>query len=125
MAQHNIVGSDGEELAVAHPKKLGYTICQQNWRSGRYELDIVALSPDPEPMLVFVEVKTRTSTNFELPEQAVDERKIRRIVHAANHYIRLYECPQVPRFDVIGILLQHNAEPVIDHIEDAFYPPLG
>jgi putative endonuclease len=124
MAQHNIVGSFGEEQAAEYLKKKGYSICHTNWHSGHYELDIVAVSPGEEPELVIVEVKTRSTGRFGSPEDAVDTRKILRTVHAANHYIRLNDIMIPPRFDIIGIKIV-DGRPEIDHIIDAYYPPLG
>ena len=56
---HNITfGNKGEELALEFLKKLKYTILQTNWRYKKAEIDIIGIDKD---ILVFVEVKTRTS----------------------------------------------------------------
>lgn len=120
MARHNETGQKGEQIACEYLRNNGYTICHTNWRSGHYELDIVASSGKE---LVIVEVKTRTSVRFEAPELAVDERKIRRLVYAADHYIKLFHSSLPVRFDIISILLLPEGEH-IDHIPDAFYPPV-
>lgn len=121
MAQHNETGHKGEQIACEFLRNKGYTIRHTNWRSGHYELDIVASTSEE---LVIVEVKTRSSTKFEAPELAVDERKIRRLVYAADHYIKLFQTSLPIRFDIISILLLPEGEH-IDHIPDAFYPPVS
>ncbi|MGL4292222.1 MAG: YraN family protein [Bacteroidales bacterium] len=120
MAQHNLIGQEGEKLALEYLLSRGYQIRHTNWHSGHYELDIVAVSSDE---LIIVEVKTRTTDQFETPEQAVDIRKIRRLVFAADHYIKRFQISHPVRFDIITVLLQGEV-PRIEHIEDAFYPPV-
>lgn len=72
MAIHNQLGKTGEQLASEYLVTQGYIIRDVNWKSGRYELDIVAYSGKT---LVIVEVKTRRNEDFAYPEEAVDERK--------------------------------------------------
>lgn len=86
MARHNILGLNGESLAASYLQEKGYTILDRNWRSGHKELDLVVRK---DSTLVVVEVKTRSSDNFGSPQDAVDERKIRRLVMAADAYVRL------------------------------------
>ena len=92
----------------------------RNWRSGKRELDIVARDGNE---VAFVEVKTRRNTNFGRPEEAVDNRKIRRIVASADAYVRKYAVDLPIRFDIITVV---GAEPPfeIEHIPDAFLPPI-
>ena len=120
MADHNKLGVEGENAAANYLKNKGYTILHTNWRKGRYELDIIART-DRE--LVFIEVKTRTGIPLSTPEDAVDDQKIRHIVSAADHYIKISNLDLPARFDIISIT---GFEPnfMIDHIEDAFYPPM-
>lgn len=121
MASHNTLGAEGEKIATALLKQKGYLIRHSNWRSGHYELDIVACS---EQELIVVEVKTRTGDRYEAPERAVDERKIRRIVYAADHYIRLFQIELPVRFDIISVVKTEDGFRT-EHIPDAFYAPLG
>ena len=67
MAQHNILGRQGEELAARYLQQKGYQIIDRNWRSGRQELDIVAQKED---ILVVVEVKSRRNNSFGDPQEA-------------------------------------------------------
>ena len=85
MAAHNRLGKEGEDAVAAYLERKGYTILHRNWRKNRLELDIVA-THDGE--LVVVEVKTRTNTDYKEPQEAVDWRKVRHIVVAADAYIK-------------------------------------
>lgn len=120
MAIHNTTGKTGEQLAAEYLIAAGYTVRETNWKSGKLELDIVA---QKDNRLVVVEVKTRSHTMYEYPEEAVTGQKISRIVAATEAYIRLYDIPFETRFDIISVIFSGD-EPHIEHIEDAFYPPL-
>ena len=120
MAEHNQVGKDGEIAAIKFLENKGYQILHTNWRKGRYELDIVAKTDDE---LVILEVKTRTGTPLETPEIAVDNRKINNIIWATDLYIKIFDIDLSVRFDIISIT-GYPPNYIIDHIEDAFYPPL-
>lgn len=118
MAAHNEFGIEGEDKAANHLIREGYTILDRNWRSGHKELDIVA---EKDGTLVVAEVKTRTSSKYGNPEDAVTPRKIRNTVLAADAYIRLNRIDLPVRFDIISILSNGD---VINHIEDAFRSPV-
>ncbi len=120
MAQHNEIGREGEVLATEHLIKQGYTIREVNWRSGKLELDIVAYK---DVTLVVVEVKTRSSLLYDNPTDAITRKKIKHIVDATDAYIRLFDTPFEVRFDVIT-LTKEDGGYRLEHIEDAFYPPL-
>jgi len=116
MAKHNLLGKLGEAEACAFLKKNGYLIREQNWHSSHKELDIVA---ERDGWLVIVEVKTRTSQQWEPPEMAVNQQKIRHIVQAAHHYVRLHQIDLPVRFDVVTVITNPEST-AIEHIEDAF-----
>lgn len=123
MAEHNVVGQIGEETACQMMKKKGFRIVETNWRFGHLEMDIIAVS---RKEIAFVEVKTRTSMfGDKQPEEYVDELKRRRMAAAANAYIKMKQIDLVPRFDIIGLLMDPNTHKVIEktHLEDAFLPP--
>ena len=120
MAQHNELGKAGETAATEYLKAKGYEICHVNWRKGSIELDIIARTADE---LVFVEVKTRNG-HWEAPEDAVNNAKIRRIISAADSYIKYFDIDLPARFDIISII-GNGPNFEIEHIEDAFYPPLN
>lgn len=120
MAKHNQTGKTGEELAAEYLIAKGYIIRDINWKNGKLELDIVAYK---DRTLIVVEVKTRSSDLFGHPEDAVNTRKIRHIIDATDAYIQKYDLPFEVRFDIISIVKKEN-EYEIEHIPDAFYPPL-
>ena len=120
MAEHNVLGKDGEAAAVAYLEEKGYRILHTNWRQGSFELDIVAKTDDE---LVIAEVKTRSAGSITNPEDAVTNQKIRNIIAATDFYIKYFNIDLPARFDIISVIGSHpNFE--IDHIEDAFYPPV-
>lgn len=121
MARHNDTGRLGEELALRYLQELGWDILAVNWRYGRAEIDIIARDKD---ILVFVEVKTRRSTTFGRPEEAVSSRKMARLAQAAIAYMALIGHEWEVRFDVISILLPNDGPDQLDHIRDAFFPGL-
>lgn len=120
MAEHNKLGKAGEEAAARYLEQHGYTILHRNWRKNHLELDIVAVQDDT---LVIVEVKTRTNTEYILPQEAVNWLKVRRIVVATDAYVKHF-CLDMPiRFDIISAVgTPENFE--IEHIINAFYPPI-
>lgn len=120
MASHNELGKEGENAAVEYLLEKEYEIRHRNWHSGHRDLDIVA-QKDGE--LVIVEVKTRSDACFGQPEDAVDRRKIRSIVASTDAYVRKFAIDLPVRFDIITVV--GNRPPFhIEHIEDAFSPPL-
>ncbi|MCD8287459.1 MAG: YraN family protein, partial [Porphyromonadaceae bacterium] len=99
----------------------GYVVRDMNWRHGRYELDIVAYK---DGLLVVVEVKTRSSDVYIRPEEAVTPAKCRRIIDAADAYVKLYDLPFEVRFDIIALIEKADGTYDIEHIEEAFFPTL-
>ena len=120
MAKHNILGKNGEKIAAEYLVKQGYDIRDINWRNGRYEIDIVATQGK---YLVIVEVKTRQSDIFGLPEDAINDKKIRHLIDAADSYIKQTDLPFDIRFDIVSVICKENSYD-IEHIQDAFYPPI-
>lgn len=120
MATHNILGKAGEDAAVAYLQQNGYTICDRNWRKNHLELDIVATK---DKNLVIVEVKTRSNTDYKEPQDAVDRRKIHHIVVAADAYIKHFGIDTPVRFDIVTVT-GNIGNFQIEHIQEAFYPPM-
>lgn len=118
MAQHIDIGNSGEDLAVAHLEAKGYNVLATNFRSGKNEIDIVAQQGD---IIVFVEVKTRTSAFFGEPFHAVSRDKQRRTIAAANAFMEKHGVMLEARFDIISIVI-HQDKHRIDHLEEAYYP---
>ncbi len=123
MATHNELGKLGEEKAQQYLLSKEYKIRHCNWRSGRNELDIIA---EKDGVLIIVEVKSRSSNYFGEPEEAVSEAKISRIVAATNDYVCDFNLDNEIRFDIISIVMKDTQTKTfhIEHIEDAFLPPL-
>ena len=120
MAHHNTLGEAGEKAAAEYLEKSGYHVLHKNWRKGHLELDIVA-SKDDE--LIVVEVKTRTDTIHKLPLEAVTPQKIRRTVIATDTYLKTFRIDAPVRFDIISVVgSEGNFK--IEHIQEAFYPPM-
>lgn len=124
MSESYKLGQKGEDVATEYLKTKGYRIEANRWHLGHLELDIVAIDQQTGE-LVFVEVKTRTSSNYGAPEEAVDYRKMMRLVRAADAYIKRYGHLEDWRFDIISVIQSGQGQPQIDHIVNAFYPPLG
>lgn len=120
MADHNQLGQWGEQVAKEYLLTQGYAIGGENIRIAGVEIDFIAMKDD---MICFVEVKTR-STDFSDPADAVDKRKRARIVRAADTYIRSYDIPLEPRFDLV-LVIGSPASYTIEHIPDAFLPSLN
>ena len=101
MAAHNQLGRWGENVAADFLEQQGYLIVERDWRHGHSDIDIVAFR---DAVLVFVEVKTRSSLAYGQPYEAVDAQKIQHITAAADNYLRQQDryCPW--RFDIISIV---------------------
>lgn len=114
---HIQTGQKGERIASEYLQKQGYTILHKNYRYKRGEIDLIAKK---ESLLVFVEVKTRSTDTFGYPEEAVNLRKERMLLNAADEYIQQQNWKRDIRFDIIAVTLT-TPEPFIHHIEDAFH----
>lgn len=123
MAKHNELGKWGEAEAVRFLEAKGYAILECDWRFGKRDLDIVALTEDA-CTLVVVEVKTRGTDDMKAPEEAVDVKKMRNLAVAANAYVKEHVVAQEVRFDIISIVGTADKMERIDHLVDAFNPML-
>lgn len=118
---HNWIGRIGEEKAAQVMKDKGFSIREVNWKMGHLEMDIIA---ENKKEIVFVEVKTRTTTfGGKLPEENVDIIKQKRLIAAGNAYIKMYHLEKAPRFDIIGLIVNREGEfSYVNHLENAFVP---
>jgi putative endonuclease len=117
MIQKKELGKKGEELALRFLKKKGYRLIEKNYVCKLGEMDIIAREKDT---LVFIEVKTRTSTFFGPPQLAVTSSKQRHLSKVALYYLKEKRLEDVKaRFDVVAILLRPKGEE-IELIRDAF-----
>ena len=113
-------GKQGEKAAVKFLKKRGYRIIEKNYRNKSGEIDIVA---EHDQVLVFVEVKSRTDTEYGEPLESVTPHKQRKIGQVAKgfmvqHRIENRDC----RFDVVGIKGNPDAPKTwdLELVQDAF-----
>ncbi|NHN25693.1 endonuclease [Flavobacterium jejuense] len=117
MAEHNELGKIGEEKAVVFLQEKGYEILETNWTFDKAEVDIIA---QKGIILAVVEVKTRSSIDFGLPQDFVKPKKIQLLLKAINEYVILNDLDVEVRFDIIAIH-KEKSKFVIEHIEEAFY----
>lgn len=113
-------GDLGEKMAAEYLRKIGCLILAQNVRNRAGEIDLIAMEQE---YLVFVEVKSRTSQDFGLPNEAVDIRKQRKIYAASGLYLQQKGCYDIDvRYDVIEVYLSSDGQHLqhIEHIRDAF-----
>ena len=101
------LGSWGEEQARKYLENQGFLILDNNYRCKLGEIDLIAMDGDS---LVFIEVKTRRSTAYGFPMEAVGKRKQSKYIQMASIYIKEKAMAQVPfRFDVIEIMAKGRA----------------
>ena len=113
-------GRLGEKITIEYLARKGYPITETNWRCGnRLEVDIISQQGDE---MVFVEVKTRNG-KYNSAEDAIDEKKIKQIIKAANTYLKMQERSYDARFDV-ALIEGSPSDYEFTYIENAFIPPL-
>jgi putative endonuclease len=119
VAVHNELGKLGESIAIRYLSGRSYEILERNWRLGRLEIDIIAREGY---QLVIIEVKTRAGNFTVLPEEAVNAKRQKRLIRAANAYICRGDLNLDVRFDIITIIFETKEGYRLNHIENAFYP---
>ena len=112
------LGQFGEEKAAEYLTANGYTVLCRNFRCKNGEIDIVAKDKTRNDLVVFVEVKTRSSRSFGLPCEAVSATKLRRIKRVIKAFIVMKRCLNVNcRIDVIEILII-NKKTYLRHLKN-------
>lgn len=115
--RHLCVGKLGEELACSFLKKKGYKIIARNYKTKIGEVDIVAYDKD---IICFIEVKTRYSDKYGLPQEAVFKSKQKQISKIALIFLKENNLlDRRARFDIVSILYSKES-PKLDLIKDAF-----
>lgn len=110
-------GKSGERVAATHLKRKGYRILERNYRNPLGEIDIIARE---KGVLVFVEVKTRSSARFGSPKRAVTPAKQRQLSKVALAYLKTTRQSHSPaRFDVVSVCTE-EAAPAVELIRNAF-----
>lgn len=110
-------GHQGEEIAKKFLKQLGYQILQQNYTIRGGEIDIVALDGET---VVFVEVKTRSSHDYGLPEESLSYFKLKALQRTAQLYMTMMGFDSRSyRFDLVTVdYTERNDKPEIKHLEN-------
>lgn len=98
-----VLGDAEEVIAIDYIKANGYTIIERNFRCKIGEIDIVAMDGN---VLVFLEVKYRSSLKYGYPSQAVTAKKQNTIYKVAQFFLikNNYSFDTPIRFDVVSII---------------------
>ncbi len=111
-------GRAGEEAALSLYLSLGFTEVARNWRCRAGEIDLVVSRGD---LLVFCEVKTRTSASFGGGYEAVTWTKQRKLRQLAELFLQAERArPSSIRFDVASVARVSGGIPGVELYEDAF-----
>jgi putative endonuclease len=106
----------GEDIATKFLAKKGYKIIDRNFRKGYGEIDIIATFQN---ILVFIEVKTRTTSLYGGAIEAISYSKLHKLIRTCEYYKMLHsKLPQALRIDAILIDLENNEPKNIQHIEN-------
>jgi putative endonuclease len=112
------LGKLGEEVASDFLEKKSYRILERNYRTPLGEIDIIARDKD---YLVFVEVKSLSSTSYILPQEMVNKNKQKQIIKAALSYLKAKGLEDTNcRFDCMAVVFSPAKEPEVELIKDAF-----
>lgn len=113
-------GKFAENLTCEYLTERGLNVTERNWRCGnRLEVDLISQQGNE---MVFIEVKARNG-KYDKAEAAIDEKKMKQLVKAANAYLQQFDKPFYARFDVA--LVEGGPEKYdFSYIENAFIPPL-
>ena len=121
MPEHIELGKRGELIAIEYLESKGYKILENNWRTNRKEIDIIAIDNNE---IVFIEVKTRRNNHYGDPEEAVDMKKQKHLINAAEDYIFSNKIDLDTRFDIISVIYDGRNHS-INHIKEAFCPGIN
>ncbi len=117
MNPSSTIGREGEALAVAYLKKKGYRVIEQNYRCQLGEIDIVAVD---RKTVCFIEVKTRSTADYDRPEVAVHKQKQYKLSRVALWFLKEKALHDVrARFDVVAITRRGPLNE-IHHFTNAF-----
>ena len=116
MKHNQVIGKWGEDTAAEYLAERAYEIVARNVRTPYGEIDIVAKQGD---IVIFVEVKTRTSNKMGLPEESINARKREHMLAAADHYAAEHEIDHW-QIDVIAVEGKPGmSKPKITYFENA------
>ncbi len=117
MANHNDTGKTGEGMGIEWLVENGYIIKELNWRHSHWEVDAIA---EKNTVLHFIEIKTRRSKKYGLPEEKVGKKKIQNLINAAEEYLHLNPQWQRIQFNVLSILIIKDEPVEYFLIEDVY-----
>ncbi|MEO7349596.1 MAG: YraN family protein [Terrimesophilobacter sp.] len=125
MAAKDDLGRRGEDLAAQFLRNAGYSIIDRNWRCPRGEIDLVARDGDDT---VFIEVKTRSSTAFGHPFEAITAQKLARLKRLAHAWCDAHPHrahakgarAQGMRIDAISVIVAADRAPIIEHLRRVY-----
>ncbi len=101
MAEHTIIGKEGEDIALNYLKKLGYFILHTNWRAHHLEIDIIA---EKENIIHFVEVKARKKNSLLQAREALSYKKKNNLERAVEFYYHKHQdCKKSAQLDLIAL----------------------
>ena len=121
VSRQSEIGKKGEVLAAEFLQELGFIILERNWRYKKAEVDIIAKDGK---VLVFTEVKSRSSTHFGRPEDFVDDKKKKMMTAAISYYMEAHQHNWEIRFDIISVIFDSEKQYRLQHFKDAFFPGL-
>ncbi|HZG23919.1 MAG TPA: YraN family protein [Chitinophagaceae bacterium] len=117
MASHNDLGRYGEELGRSFLREQGFEILHVNWKYSFFEIDIIA---SKDNVLHFIEVKTRRTAQFGMPEESVDRKKMKKLMTAAEEYLYRYPWWKRVQYDILSILITKEQPAEYFFIEDVY-----
>ena len=119
MRAKDALGRQGEDVAASYLADQGFTVVERNWRCEHGEIDLVGVDGRDT---VFVEVKTRSSTAFGHPFEAITDAKLARLRRLAVAWCdaQTGPRPQVIRIDAVSVLIRDGALPFVEHLRGVF-----
>ncbi|KJC63936.1 YraN family protein [Agreia bicolorata] len=119
MKAKDALGRQGEDVAASYLADQGFTVLERNWRCEQGEIDLVGVDGRDT---VFVEVKTRSSTAFGHPFEAITDAKLARLRRLSTAWCDAQEGrrPSVIRIDIVSVLIRDGGIPVVEHLRGVF-----
>jgi putative endonuclease len=114
-AQRLALGDFGERRACRHLVSNGFVVLDRNWRCAAGEIDIVARDGE---VVVVCEVKTRSSTRYGTPAEAITSAKATRLHRLGRLWLREQAHPwSMLRVDVVTVIRHRRGPAVVEHIK--------
>jgi putative endonuclease len=113
--RNQALGAFGEACAARHLTSQGMVVLDRNWRCSAGEIDLVLRDGR---VLVVCEVKTRSSTLYGSPLEAVTSQKADRLRRLAATWLAEHQVhPDEVRLDLVGVLVPPRGAPVVEHVQ--------